>query len=128
MASWSSFFDVYVNWFNDARYAQDLTQAFFARIIETHGLASADPARGRFRSYLLGAMKHFLANEWHRGRTKKRGGDVTFLDLDTLAPEARYALEPACSTDPDAAFDRALDLIRTRISTITTTNNRQEQR
>jgi RNA polymerase sigma-70 factor (ECF subfamily) len=86
--------------------AQDLTQAFFARIIETHGLASADPARGRFRSYLLGAMKHFLANEWHRGRTKKRGGDVTFLDLDALAPEARYALEPACSTDPDAAFDR----------------------
>jgi len=86
--------------------AQDLTQSFFARIIETGGLAAADPARGRFRSYLLGAMKHFLANEWHRARARKRGGDVTFLDLDALDPEARYALEPARSTDPDAGFDR----------------------
>jgi RNA polymerase sigma factor (sigma-70 family) len=86
--------------------AQDLTQSFFARIIETRGLAAADPARGRFRSYLLGAMKHFLANEWHRGQTQKRGGGVTFLDLDALDPEARYALEPAQTTDPDAGFDR----------------------
>jgi RNA polymerase sigma-70 factor (ECF subfamily) len=86
--------------------AQDLTQAFFARIVETRGFAAADPARGRFRSYLLGAMKHFLANEWHRGQSKKRGGGVTFLDLDALDPEARYALAPAPSTDPDAGFDR----------------------
>jgi len=86
--------------------AQDLTQSFFVRIIETRGFASADPERGRFRSYLLGAMKHFLANEWHRARTQKRGGGVTFLDLDALDPEARYALEPAQSTDPDAGFDR----------------------
>ena len=86
--------------------AQDLTQSFFVRIIETRGLAAADPERGRFRSYLLGAMKHFLANEWHRARAQKRGGGVTFLDLDALDPEARYALEPAQSTDPDAGFDR----------------------
>lgn len=86
--------------------AQDLTQSFFTRIIETGGLASADPERGRFRSYLLGAMKHFLANEWHRARTQKRGGGVTFLELDALDPEARYALEPAQSIDPDAGFDR----------------------
>jgi RNA polymerase sigma-70 factor (ECF subfamily) len=86
--------------------AQDLTQSFFAQIIETRGFASADPERGRFRSYLLGAMKHFLANEWHRARAQKRGGGVTFLDLDALDPEARYALEPAQSTDPDAGFDR----------------------
>jgi RNA polymerase sigma-70 factor (ECF subfamily) len=86
--------------------AQDLTQSFFVRIIETHGLAAADPERGRFRSYLLGAMKHFLANEWHRAQAQKRGGDVTFLDLDALEPEARYALEPGRSTDPDAGFDR----------------------
>jgi RNA polymerase sigma factor (sigma-70 family) len=86
--------------------AQDLTQSFFARIIETGGFASADPERGRFRSYLLGAMKHFLANEWHRAQAQKRGGGVTFLELDALTPEARYALEPAQSTDPDAGFDR----------------------
>ena len=86
--------------------AQDLTQSFFARIIETGGFASADPERGRFRSYLIGAMKHFLANQWHRAQAKKRGGGVTFLELDALGPEARYALEPAQSTDPDAGFDR----------------------
>ncbi len=86
--------------------AQDLTQSFFVRIIETGGLASADPLRGRFRSYLLGAMKHFLVNEWHRVRAQKRGGGVTFIDLDALDPEARYALQPARSTDPDAGFDR----------------------
>jgi RNA polymerase sigma-70 factor (ECF subfamily) len=86
--------------------AQDLTQSFFARLIETHGFASADPERGRFRSYLLGAMKHFLANEWHRARAQKRGGCVTLIDLDALDAEARYALEPAQSDDPDAGFDR----------------------
>ncbi len=86
--------------------AQDLTQSFFTRIIETSGLASADPDRGRFRSYLLGAMKHLLAVEWHRVRAQKRGGGVTFLELDALDPEARYALEPARPADPDADFDR----------------------
>jgi len=86
--------------------AQDLTQSFFARIIETDGFASADPERGRFRSYLLGAMKHFLANEWHRARAQKRGGGMTIIELDALDPEARYALEPARAPDPDAGFDR----------------------
>jgi RNA polymerase sigma-70 factor (ECF subfamily) len=86
--------------------AQDLTQSFFARVIETGGFASADPERGRFRSYLLGAMKHFLANQWHRAQAQKRGGGVTFLELDALDPEARYALQPAQSTDPDAHFHR----------------------
>jgi RNA polymerase sigma-70 factor (ECF subfamily) len=61
--------------------AQDLTQAFFARIIETGGFTSADRERGRFRSYLLGAMKHFLANEWHRAKTQKRGGKVQFMNF-----------------------------------------------
>ena len=86
--------------------AQDLTQSFFARIIETGGFASANPDRGRFRSYLLGAMKHFLANEWHRARAQKRGGGLTVIELDALDPEARYALEPAQTPDPDAGFDR----------------------
>ena len=85
--------------------AQDLTQAFFAGLIQTGGFRGADPDRGRFRSYLLGAMKHFLANEWHRGRAQKRGGGTPLLELDALEPEARYALlaQPA---DPDRAFDR----------------------
>jgi RNA polymerase sigma-70 factor (ECF subfamily) len=86
--------------------AQDLTQAFFARIIETGGFASADRQRGRFRSYLLGAMKHFLANEWHRAQTQKRGGQVQFIEWDALDPEARYAGASKLSDNPELLFDR----------------------
>ena len=86
--------------------AQDLTQSFFARIIETGGFASADPERGRFRSYLLGAMKQFLANEWHRGQAQKRGGQVQFIEWDELGPEARYAGSSKESEDPEHLFDR----------------------
>ncbi|MGB2862326.1 MAG: sigma-70 family RNA polymerase sigma factor [Sedimentisphaerales bacterium] len=86
--------------------AQDLTQAFFARIIETGGFASADRERGRFRSYLLGAMKHFLANQWHRAQTQKRGGRMQFIEFDALDPEARYAGASEPSDNPDHIFDR----------------------
>jgi RNA polymerase sigma factor (sigma-70 family) len=86
--------------------AQDLTQAFFARIIETEGLASADPARGRFRSYLLGALKHFLANQWHREQAQKRGGRVRVIEWDALDPETRYAGAPQHADDPELLFDR----------------------
>ncbi len=86
--------------------AQDLTQAFFARIIETGGFASADRERGRFRSYLLGAMKHFLANEWHRARTQKRGGQVQFIEWDAVDLESRYAGASKQSDNPEHLFDR----------------------
>jgi len=86
--------------------AQDLTQAFFARIIETGGFADADRKRGRFRSYLLGAMKHFLANEWHRAQTQKHGGRVQFIEFDALDPEARYAGASKQSDNPEHLFDR----------------------
>jgi RNA polymerase sigma-70 factor (ECF subfamily) len=100
--------------------AQDLTQSFFARIIETGGFASADPERGRFRSYLLGALKHFLANEWHRARTQKRGGRVRFIEWDALDPEARYAGASKQSNDPEHLFDRewALETISGALQTL----------
>lgn len=93
--------------------AQDLTQSFLVQFIETLGFASADRQRGRFRTYLLGALKHYLANEWHRGRAKKRGGGMTLLEWDALDAEARYALEPVEQGDPDHLYDRewALELI-----------------
>ena len=78
--------------------AQDLTQSFFAQIIETGGFESVDRERGRFRSYLLGAMKHFLANEWHRAKTQKRGGRVRFIEWDALDPEGRYVGAAKAST------------------------------
>lgn len=100
--------------------AQDLTQAFFARIIETGGFASADRERGRFRSYLLGAMKHFLANEWHRVRTQKRGGKVRFIEFDALDPEARYAGASEQADDPELLFDRewALQIVAGALQTL----------
>jgi RNA polymerase sigma factor (sigma-70 family) len=86
--------------------AQDLTQAFFARFIEMGGFASADRERGRFRSYLLGAMKHFLANEWNKAQTQKRGGQVQFIEFDALDPEARYAGASEQADNPELMFDR----------------------
>ena len=91
--------------------AQDLTQAFLTRVIETGGLVGATPDRGRFRSYLLGAMKHFMAHARDRERTQKRGGARSFVtgDLDTL--EARFAGTQSgrpedATEDADRAFDR----------------------
>ena len=89
-----------------AEDALDLTQSFFVRFVVPRGFATADPAKGRVRSYLLGAVKHFLSHERERRQAKKRGGDVTVIDLDALSPEARYALEPAQAVEPDARFDR----------------------
>ena len=86
--------------------AQDLTQGFFARIIETGGFASADRERGRFRSYLLGAMKHFLANEWHRAQRQKRGGQVQIIEWDALDAEGRYTGASEQSDNPEHLFDR----------------------
>lgn len=95
-----------------AHDAQDLTQAFFTTLLKT-GALPADPARGRFRSYLLGALKHFLANEWHRVQAQKRGGGQQMVEWDALDAEARYALEPAEQTDAEALYDRrwALELL-----------------
>jgi RNA polymerase sigma factor (sigma-70 family) len=95
-----------------AHDAQDLTQAFFADLLERNPTL-ADPAKGRFRSYLLGALKHFLANEWHRANTLKRGGGQKIVEWDALDPEARYAMEPADQTDPETLYDKrwAMELL-----------------
>ena len=86
--------------------AEDLTQAFFARLLAKDGLANVAPHKGRFRSFLLAAFKHFLANEWDKARARKRGGGVVHLVIDADAAEARYACEPADTLTPDRVFDR----------------------
>lgn len=103
-----------------SEYAKDLTQAFFAGIIEQGGFTSANPERGRFRSYLLGTMKHFLANEWHRAQTQKRGGDVRFIEWELLDPEARYAGAEKASEDLELLFDRdwALETVDGALKTL----------
>jgi len=91
---------------NSAHDAQDLTQAFFAHVLERQTLAAADPERGRFRSFLLGAMNHFLINEWHRARAQKRGGGSQTLSLDLAAAEERFDLEPVDHLSPDKIFEK----------------------
>jgi DNA-directed RNA polymerase specialized sigma24 family protein len=92
--------------------AQDLTQAFFADLLERQ-IAGVDPSRGKFRSYLLGALKHFLANDRDRTSAQKRGGGRALLEWDALHAEERFALEPLDQVEPDALYDRrwALELI-----------------
>ena len=86
--------------------ADDLTQEFLARLLEKKWLADADPARGRFRSFLLAALKHFLANEWNRSQCLKRGGGREFVALDANTAEERYALEPPDLATPELLYDR----------------------
>ena len=69
-------------------------------------LARAENARSRCDDHFVRASKHFLANEWHRATTQKRGGRVQFIEWDALDPESRYARTPAPSEDPDLQFDR----------------------
>jgi RNA polymerase sigma-70 factor (ECF subfamily) len=87
--------------------AQDLTQGFFACLLERQSLANADPNKGRFRSFLLGAINHFLATERAKIQTQKRGGGREILSLDLAEAERRFDLEPADNATPDKAFDKA---------------------
>jgi RNA polymerase sigma factor (sigma-70 family) len=86
--------------------AKDLTQEFFARLLEKNWLRAASPERGRFRWYLLASLKHFLSNEWDRARTQKRGGDRRPISLDQLSPEERYLVEPTDGLSADKVYDR----------------------
>ena len=93
---------------HDADEALDLTQGFFTRLIEKNDLADVDRSRGRFRSWLLASMKHYLANEWDRATAQKRGGGraVYSIDIDPGDAERRYRHEPAHSLTPERIFDR----------------------
>ena len=86
--------------------ARDLTQEFFSRLLEKNYLKDADPERGRFRSFLLAAVRHFLANEWNRGQAQKRGGGMLTIALDPGTAEGRYSLEPANQETPESLYER----------------------
>jgi RNA polymerase sigma-70 factor (ECF subfamily) len=85
---------------------QDLTQEFFARLLEKNWLDAVDREKGKFRSFLLAAMRHFLANEWDRAHAQKRHGGRALLSLDAESAELRYAMEPADSATADKIFER----------------------
>ena len=86
--------------------AQDLTQDFFAQLLDKNYVADARPERGRFRAFLLSALRHFLTNEWHKANAQKRGGGRSVLSLDFVDGEARYALEAADRQTPERLFDQ----------------------
>ncbi|MBE3096781.1 MAG: sigma-70 family RNA polymerase sigma factor [Planctomycetes bacterium] len=86
--------------------AEDLTQEFFARLLDKDGLASVDRGKGKFRSFLLASLRHFLANERDWARARKRGGGRTVLSFDRGEAETRYRLEPSHELTPEKDFDR----------------------
>jgi RNA polymerase sigma factor (sigma-70 family) len=90
----------------DVEDAEDLTQSFFARLLEKNYLAQVDRQKGRFRSFLLACLRHFLADQHDRSRAVKRGGRCTFIPLETQIAEDRYRQEPIDEMNAEKIFER----------------------
>ncbi len=86
--------------------AQDLVQEFFARFLERNYVRSAERERGRFRTFLLTALKNFLINDWKQANRQKRGSGQATISFDELLAESRFAAEPAVAQPPDLHYDR----------------------
>jgi DNA-directed RNA polymerase specialized sigma24 family protein len=91
---------------HDTHAAEDLTQEFFLRLLDKDYLAGVDRDKGKFRAFLLASLKHFLANEWDRSQSQKRGGGNVILPLDVAGAENRYSLEPSHDLTPERLFER----------------------
>jgi RNA polymerase sigma factor (sigma-70 family) len=90
----------------DEHQSKDLTQEFFARLLTGDSLQSVSPERGKFRTFLLAAVKNFLANDWRDSQRLKRGGGKEFLSWDNLDAEQRFTHEPTEDTSAESWFDR----------------------
>ena len=90
---------------SDPDEARDLTQAYFAELLEKDILAGVDPSKGRFRSYLLATLRNFLSHERQRARALKRGGGTPTLSLDVAAGEQSYTLQPSDEMTPEDVFE-----------------------
>src|SRR5262245_22031920 len=88
-----------------------MTQSFFAALAEPGALASADPERGRFRAFLVGAMRHHLAKRRRWWNALKRGGGARIVSIDAAEADRRYSLEPADDRSPERVFERAWALL-----------------
>ena len=100
--------------------ARDLTQEFLARLIKKRDLSRVTQEKGRFRSFLLVALKHFLVNEWRRVHSQKRGCGQSVIPLDEVLAEGRYDLEPGHEITPERLYDRrwALTLLDKALATL----------
>jgi RNA polymerase sigma-70 factor (ECF subfamily) len=83
-----------------------LVQGFFERLLGNDWLAQVDRHKGRFRSFLLASLKHFVSNEWDKARALKRGAGQRIISTDQLTAEARYGLEPSHTETPDHLYER----------------------
>lgn len=86
--------------------AEDLTQGFFACLLDRNFVAGADQDKGRFRAFLLTAFRRFLANAWNRQHMQKRGGFRSTIPLDAAWAESRYGVEPVQGSSPDVLYER----------------------
>jgi RNA polymerase sigma-70 factor (ECF subfamily) len=91
---------------NSPEDAQDLTQGFFARLLEKNYLSQVRPTKGKFRCFLLASLKNFLADEWDKGRARKRGGGQICVSFDDSSGEERYRLEPVDAMNAERLFER----------------------
>ncbi|MBC7855828.1 MAG: sigma-70 family RNA polymerase sigma factor [Pirellulaceae bacterium] len=89
-----------------AEEALDLTQGFFAHLLDKEAIGKAHPDRGRFRAFLLTALKNFLANQRDKAGAEKRGGGRAALSLDFDSGESRYQIEPSHELTPEKLFER----------------------
>jgi len=105
---------------HDEESAKDLAQGFFAKFLEKQIAAQARRERGKFRSFLLTSLKHFLSDERDKAQAQKRGGKLTFVSLDDATVENRYRLEPVDAMDAEKLYERSwalalLDRARERL-------------
>ena len=91
---------------HSAEDAQDLTQGFFGSLLERQSLQEVHPGKGKFRSFLLASLDHFLANDWRRHQAQRRGGGRALFSLDGADAEERYRFEPTDSRNPETIFER----------------------
>ena len=114
---------------HDREEAKDLTQEFFAKLLENNFLKSVDREKGRFRSFLLTCIQHFLSNERKKGQSIKRGGQYSFVSLDETVAEDQYAHEPVERLTPETLFERrwALTVLDRTFTTLRREYTRQGQ-
>jgi RNA polymerase sigma factor (sigma-70 family) len=95
---------------SDCHEAEDLTQAFFAHLLDKETLKKVDRRKGKFRTFLLASLTNFLTNEWDKRQTLKRGGEYQIMSLHEVAEEM-YGREPAAERSPEKLFDRRWALL-----------------
>ncbi len=115
----------------DTHQAEDCAQGFFAALLQGHTLERANPERGKFRSFLLSCLNHFLADQRDRAQAQKRGGGKAIVSLDIEDAETRYQVEPAHDLTPERLFEKSwaltvLDNAMARLKTESAEAGRQD--